>query len=347
MRPSIFAVVLGAFLSLGAKFQTPNFAVDAPTPELAQSIGQWAEHYRKAKAMEWLGQEMPNWPEPCPLKVKVSMNGSGGATSFAFDRGRILSQDMQIEGAVDRLVASVLPHEITHTVFAHYFRVPVPRWADEGGSVLSEDDIERARHDRLVREILQSPGRAIPLRRLFVMTQYPRDVMVLYAEGYSVTSFLVGKSNRTQFLAFVARGMRGDWDGACKQFYGYESVDALEADWLKYLRDNRQDRPTILANNPQPQQVASNLLASTTRTTAPPADPLEGTGRTVIRGQMPDESRAGWTTPGTRPGGGVGMPTSLPPTPPRVQFGVPKFGPDAEQPAAPVNLGTPSFGPGK
>ncbi len=50
---------------------------------------------------------------------------------------------MNIEGPLDRLLSSVLPHEITHTVFAHYFRTPVPRWADEGGSVLSEDDLER------------------------------------------------------------------------------------------------------------------------------------------------------------------------------------------------------------
>src|SRR5262249_56886909 len=102
----------------------------------------------------------------------------------------------------------VLPHEVTHTVLAHSFRPPVPRWADEGGSVLSEDDQERQRHDMLVRQILNTPGRAIPLRRLFALTQYPRDVMVLYAEGYSVTNFLVSRSSRPPFLTFLAHGMR-------------------------------------------------------------------------------------------------------------------------------------------
>jgi hypothetical protein len=333
---------------MGADYQTRNFIVSAPTPQIAQTIGQWAEHYRKAKALEWLGQEMPPWPEPCPVRVTVSMNGSGGATSFAFDRGRILSQDMQIEGAVDRLVASVLPHEVTHTVFAHYFRTPVPRWADEGGSVLSEDDIERGRHDRLVREILQTPGRAIPLRRLFVMSQYPRDVMVLYAEGYSVTSFLVSKSNRSQFLAFIARGMQGDWDRAAQQFYGYHSVEALEEDWLQYLRNNRPAPPaTILASNPQgqgqAQQVASNhATAGTTRTTAPPVDPLEPGGRPVIRGQMGEEARPGsWTNPApTRP-------SILPSPPPTVHFGTPQFGTPPPPPLGGVQFGTPTFTPGK
>src|SRR5260370_42563263 len=110
---------------------------------------------------------------------------------------------MKIEGTVERMIASVLPHEVTHTVLAYYFRVPVPRWADEGGAVLSEDDQERNRHDVLVRQVLSS-GRSIPLARLFQLREYPRDVMVLYAEGYSVANFLVAKNGRPAFLAFVA-----------------------------------------------------------------------------------------------------------------------------------------------
>ena len=178
--------------------------------------------------MLWLGKEMPAWGQPCPLKVTVTYDGSGGATSFAFDRGSILSIDMHIEGTLERLVHSVLPHEVTHTVFAYHFRQPVPRWADEGGSVLSEDDQERGRHDKLVREILNSQRRAIPLRRLFALKEYPPDVMVLYAEGYSVTNFLVGRSNRAAFLNFVADGLRQGWDAAVKAHYGFSNVEELE-----------------------------------------------------------------------------------------------------------------------
>src|SRR6516162_1712183 len=205
----------------------------------AKQVGDWAEYYRKQKALEWLHQEMPTWGQPCPLKVTVTMNGSSGATSFAFDRRAILSIDMHIEGAADRLIASVLPHEITHTVFAYYFRDPMPRWADEGGSVLSEDDLERGRHDQLVRQILNTPGRAIPLRRLFTMTRYPPDVMVLYAEGYSVTKFLVELGGRPNFLAFIAKGKGGDWDRALREHYHYNSVEELEMAWVKNLSNTR------------------------------------------------------------------------------------------------------------
>src|ERR1043166_8308632 len=165
-------LVITVFASMGAQFKTPNFTVHAADPQVAQLIGQWAEHYRKEKAMLWLGQEMPQWPQPCPLYVDVNTQGPSGATSFQFGQGQVLSMKMEIQGPLDRLVRSVLPHEVTHTVFAHYFRHPVPRWADEGGSVLSEDDIERDRHDKLVRQILNQ-GRQIPLRRLVALKEYP------------------------------------------------------------------------------------------------------------------------------------------------------------------------------
>ena len=101
-RRSWILVLATIIPSMGASYTTQNFAVEAPTAEMAQQVGQYAEYYRKEKAMQWLGQEMPPWTQPCPLRVTVTMNGSGGATSFAFDRGHILSMDMHIEGSADR-----------------------------------------------------------------------------------------------------------------------------------------------------------------------------------------------------------------------------------------------------
>src|SRR5919198_6612289 len=97
-RPSVVIVLLGAFLSLGASYRTQNFLVEAPTDEIAQRIGQFAEHYRKEKATQWLGREMPPWGRPCPLRVSVTMGGSGGATSFAFHPGQILRLCQPLEG---------------------------------------------------------------------------------------------------------------------------------------------------------------------------------------------------------------------------------------------------------
>ena len=116
------ALVVTVFASMGAQYRTTNFHVHAADPQVAQLIGQWAEHYRKEKAMLWLGQEMPNWPQPCPLHVEVNMQGPSGATSFHFGQGQVLSMKMEIQGPLERLVRSVLP--------------PGARWAIESQRTL-------------------------------------------------------------------------------------------------------------------------------------------------------------------------------------------------------------------
>jgi hypothetical protein len=223
----------------GKVCRTPNFEVQAPTRRIARRIGEAAERLRKKQARLWLGKELPRWAKRCPIKVTITLQGSGGATSFAFDQGKILSQDMRVEGSLDRILASVLPHEIAHTIFAWHFLVPVPRWADEGGAILAEDAVEHARQEKFARKILANSERAIPLSRLFALKHYPSDVMVLYAQGWSVARFLVERKDRKTFLAFVKEGMNSDWDKAVRIHYGYANVNKLEAAWLQAVRAAR------------------------------------------------------------------------------------------------------------
>src|SRR5207253_1585860 len=86
-RSAILWILVAAFCSLGAQHQTANFFVHAPNAQIAQQIGQYAEQYRREKAILWLGQEMPRWPQPCPLYVNVTMEPPSGATSFHFGPG--------------------------------------------------------------------------------------------------------------------------------------------------------------------------------------------------------------------------------------------------------------------
>ncbi len=296
-RRHFLVVALSVMASTGAAYPTQNFLVEAPTPQIAQQIGQAAEYYRKQKAIDWLGYEMPPWPQRCPLQVRVTLNGPSGATSFAFDGGYVRGQHMHIEGPLDRLLASVLPHEVTHTVFAYYFRCPVPRWADEGGAVLSEDEVERDRHDKLVRQVLNTPGRRIPLRRLFALREYPGDVMVLYAEGFSVANFLVTSGGRQNFLGFVHQGMTAGWDRAAQMYYHYRSVEELEEAWLTYLRNTKRRPPVVYAQNTAPRPPAADPTSRVVvRQTVPPMLPA-----LVYRGQAPDE-HAERTLSQTRPG---------------------------------------------
>ncbi len=248
-----FAAVLLAAAPAGAagRVATENFVVDAPTKELARTFGEAAEKYRREKALDWLGKEMPAWPARCPLVVEVTPDQTGGETTFEFGpvgggRTGVTSQRMRIFGDVPRLLASVLPHEVTHTVFAYKFGRPVPRWADEGGSVLSENDDERYKHDVKCRELLNR-GHAISLNVLFRMKEYPRDTHTLYAQGYSVCQFLVdrgGADGRKKFLDFVGVGLQNDnrnWAEAA-QVYGYDSPDDMQLDWIQALQKSVPQR---------------------------------------------------------------------------------------------------------
>jgi hypothetical protein len=293
----VAVLLLFPHLALGAKWTTTNFTVNVEggTEQLAERMGQWAEYWRKAKAKEWLGREIPNWPHKCPLEIKITYGNSGGATSFDFIRGVYLPVQMEVEGKMDRIIASVLPHEVTHTVLAHYFGQPVPRWADEGGSVLSEDEQERQQHEGEVRRIVASRTRVIPLRRLFELKQYPRDMIVLYAEGYSVTSLLVSRSNRAEFLAFVADGMRRGWDNALQAHYKIKSVEQLEAEWLETLKSPPRPAPaTTLASAADTRTTTPTTPTGreVVRRTLPPASPVIGAPRPVVRGVSGEENLA-------------------------------------------------------
>ncbi len=227
------------------RYVTENFVVRAPTKPLAKTFGEYAEKYREEKARDWLGQEMPNWSQKCPLAIEITEGRTGGATTFTFSDAKagVLSQEMKIFGSVKQLLDSVLPHEITHTVLAYHFGQAVPRWADEGGSVLSENDKERLDHDVKCREFLNA-GRGIPLRILFAMKEYPRDMIVLYAQGYSVSDYLIalgggGLKGRKKFLDFLETGMQKgnkNWEKAVATHYDFDSVDNLQVKWIDSLR---------------------------------------------------------------------------------------------------------------
>lgn len=285
-----------------ATARSTNFVVETARQDDADEFARLAEVYRKQKALDWLGKEMPPWKQPCRLRVTVTGNGAGGATTFDF-AGRDVFQEMQIEGSRERLKNSVLPHEVTHTVFAHHFRQPVPRWADEGGAVYSEDDLERTRHDKLCKQILNS-GEGIQLKALFRMKEYPRQVMTLYAQGYSVTRFLVEKSDRQTFLNFVSDGMQHGWDAACQEYYQFRNVDELEKGWIEHLRKVARGEAVVAGNRPPPP--ASDTAKLTVFDSTPPArpsfDPPPAARGLAPAGGTADRSAGdiGWNRPRAR-----------------------------------------------
>jgi len=202
------AFLAAAVASLGASYRTANFVVEAPTPAIAQQLGQAAEACRRDLAIEWLGREMPNWSQPCPITAQVGDHlGAGGATSFVFEHGEVFGWRMTIQGSLVRILDSVLPHEVTHTIFATHFRQPLPRWADEGACTTVEHASERAKQQNMLVDFLRT-GRGIAFNRMFAMKEYPRDVMPLYSQGYSLARYLIAQGGRRKFIADLGAGHR-------------------------------------------------------------------------------------------------------------------------------------------
>ncbi len=246
-----------AYEAKSATVRTDNFIVEAPSRRIAQLVGDAAERFRKSEAIRWLGKELPAWSEPCPLRVIITEGGQGGATTFAFDGGKVKSRDMHLEGALDRILTGCLPHEVTHTILADHFRAPIPRWADEGAAVMAEDEEERQRYDALLLRIMDVPGRLIPLGQLLPMKDFPKDIMCLYVEGYSLTRFLVERKDRKTFLEFFKHGMTAkSWDESIKKYYGFESISELQEAWLEQVvkeaksRERPEEEKRVITSGP-------------------------------------------------------------------------------------------------
>jgi len=261
-----------------ADVRTTNFLVMAPTPELARAVGDAAEGFRRDLAIYWLGGELPPWPNPCPIRVVAGPNlAAQGVTTY--NRSPVRDFQMEVVGSPQRILDSVLPHEVTHTILATYFGRPLPRWADEGICTTVEHHSERAKHEAKLREFLRS-RRGIAMNKLFLMTEYPSDVLPMYAQGYSVCQFLIAQQGPRALVAFLGDYMqKPSWTQHVRNHYGYESLAELQEAWLAWVADGSgpvdayvkqrtpaapaalaaADSQTPNASTPDPASLASNL----------------------------------------------------------------------------------------
>ena len=238
-------VLLPLFMSaLGANYETANFIVNAPTAVSAQEFAETAEQCRKDLAVLWLGKTLPDWSAKCPIKIHVGNHlGAGGKTSFVFENGEVFDWDMEIQGSHERILDSVLPHEITHMVLASHFRQPIPRWLDEGMATSVEHKSEKANYRRMLLHFLQSDvQRCFPLNRLVAIKDYPDDPMPLYAQGLSLVEFLLESGRQfddkehCRLVRFTYSALQdGDWQAALQEHYGMQNLGELQLSWVAWV----------------------------------------------------------------------------------------------------------------
>ncbi len=239
-------VFVGATSSQGATFSTQNFVVTTGDPDFARQVAETAERFRAQLARDWLGRELPRWFRPCQVSVMVGQIGAGGATTFTFAAGQVFGWNMKVQGTPERILDSVIPHEVSHTIFASYFRRPLPRWADEGAASLVEHESERRRQSLLLQQVFNTPRR-IPLTTLISMKEYPGDmqsVLTLYAEGYSLADYLVqsgGETGKERYLRFLQDAHENDWNHAIHTWYGLPNITSLERRWSNWVSAGSPD----------------------------------------------------------------------------------------------------------
>lgn len=275
----------------GSEVSTRNFIIRAPNPQLAQQAARLAEQYRRDLSVEWLGYEIAPWSEKVPVQVIID-RFPGGETSFAFVRGNggekaePIGWEMKVYGPPDRVLDAVLPHEITHTIFATHFGRPLPRWADEGACTTVEHESERAKNHRLLIDFLTTkPSRGIPFNRMFTMTEYPHDILPLYAQGYSLAKFLIRQKDRRTFVNYIGEGLDQSesadpltaWNAVTRKFYGYKDLSDLQLSWLKWVESGSP----LTVPAPVGQKEPAAIVASPTGNSPVPTESLVSQGHAV------------------------------------------------------------------
>jgi RNA polymerase sigma factor (sigma-70 family) len=225
-----------------ASHRAANFVVYAPTPVVARAVAAEAEYQREEIAKLWLGKPLPRSAKPATIIVTFGWGSETSSAILTFAEAksapRVESITLTLNGFTLSSLEVPLPREIAQIVLAENFGKAVPRWAGGGIGRLHEPDAEQAGHDTLTRQLLNE-GRGIRLKALFRMTEYPRDMTLLNAQGHSVCRFLLAEGHsHAALLEFVGNGMKDNsaegWDRAAKTL-GFESVEALERTWLEWL----------------------------------------------------------------------------------------------------------------
>jgi hypothetical protein len=262
---------------------SPNFTVYANDPNWAKEVSQAAEEYRKALAIHWIGQTLPQWSKPCVLFVQDSPQAlASGETNYTLVSGAVINFKMIVRGTRERILDSVLPHEVTHTIIASHFAPygrPVPRWADEGMCTTVEHETERRKHDQLLIKFL-SEGQGLPFATLFLLEDYPANPLPLYAQGYSLASFLIaqgGAEGPRTFIRFLEAGMKkNDWVSATNEIYGYPMVGKLQVAWNDWVNNGGRDvsRYTAMARGHGDHSLVARLSTGNTISSLASAQPV-------------------------------------------------------------------------
>lgn len=228
----LLVLLLWATASQAATIYSQNFAVTATGENdkaNAQKVADTAEQYRRELAMQWLGKELPTLEVRCKITVRTGQIGCGGATTYTVKGESIFGWTMKVQGSMERIVDSVIPHEINHMVLATHFCCHLPRWADEGAATTVEHESERYRQMNSVLRYMDSQW--ISISDMLTMQEYPTEsvkIIMFYGQSYLLADYLLQlEDGRNKYLKLLADHNDG-WEAAFKKHYGFENLASVE-----------------------------------------------------------------------------------------------------------------------
>jgi hypothetical protein len=246
-------------------YETANFRVFHRDASLAEAAAQAAEATRTVQAKNWHSpySDRP-WSPPCELylypdgktfaQATKQPENSPGFSTMISNGNHIVTRRMSLRADHPQLLASIVPHEVTHVVLADLFTTEqIPRWADEGLAVLAEP--KRQQHLRWAElEEPLSAGRLFALSRLMAM-DYPdaKDWSLYYAQSVSLTHFLVELDTPERFIHFVQDSHKRGIEAALRDNYRMRGFPELQERWLAHAR---KELATLTASNRQRDEIS-------------------------------------------------------------------------------------------
>ncbi|MBI3020830.1 MAG: hypothetical protein HYY90_05420 [Candidatus Omnitrophica bacterium] len=134
----------------------------------------------------------------------------------------------------------VLPHELGHIIFREFigYQRVLPLWLDEGIACFLED---KGNPTRLMSaKALVTTERFIPFETLADLGgEGLGDAEAFYAEAASVFEFLFQRYGGEKFVDYCRRLRdKQNWEAALKKVYGFESLSAMNAQWVAFLKED-------------------------------------------------------------------------------------------------------------
>ena len=211
--------------------------------ESADRVARVAELTRQIQGGRWFGGTAIPWETKCDLYVHLTGNdysratgvppSSPGHSTVKVEGGRVSHRRIDLHSDDPNMMVGVLPHETTHVVLAGNLGSGlVPRWADEGMSVLSEPQDRIERHTRQMTKLEQEGG-LFPLKQLLELRDYPEQgrVGTFYAQSVSVVQFMAGLKGHQVFSRFLKDGMVQGYDAALQTHYGVRDWREMDRAW--------------------------------------------------------------------------------------------------------------------